>query len=98
VSKEGPIDGLRKAARRVFWEVGNLNAAQKDAVRKALLEKAEHCDRMAEMVAQEEWIERTAKSLRKPIEWARIYAEGKAAAYHGVATGIRVDLEFEDED
>jgi hypothetical protein len=90
------IEGLRKAARRVFWEAKNIETASKQAVREALLgladrlnEEADDCeDGALEAIAKSFGFSSLASKVSNPA-----YVNGYVDALRYFATGIRVDLD-----
>lgn len=80
------VDGLRKAARRIFWEAGRIDASRAAGRRDALLAKAEHCERMAGMDMSD------FRSIGRSDEWVAGFID----ALEFVAHGIRHEIDEED--
>lgn len=97
------IEGLRKAARRVFWEAKNIGA-QKDKERRDVLMKwIETCERLAERFSRrnedhERWVSEYSKRHNKSHDYTRAFADGNSNAYAIIAQVMRYELENEDED
>jgi hypothetical protein len=83
------VEGLRKAARRVFWEAGNIETQIEQACRDTELDLARSMDLWAERNRQDERINSIAASKGQNEEWAKAYCEGAADALAAAALILR---------